>query len=282
MPLADRWCLEKVAGITGLPDEPGCRDRGEPAKMPEVVVVPHPDPPAEPPRVTRGFRIEASDLREHSYTERCAKCDALRAGRVVGTGHSAACRERFRNVFTERADGRVERAAERRDGAAGPCAAPEQPDADMEEHGPDDEGAMEGAAAPETPQFAPRTPQAGAAAPETPRAAPETPQFAPRTPPAQWPAPDTPTTVADDLSDADDDLPMMTVVRARRWTDEEGSEDDKWTDFVPGATAAVAAATAAATAAVATATTIGSRSSVELAEDVADAVNRGAVQRLSA
>jgi hypothetical protein len=219
----------------------------------------------------------------------------------------------------------------------------------MEEHGPDDEGAMEGAAAPETPQFAPRTPQAGAAAPETPRAAPETPQFAPRTPPAQWPAPDTPTTVADDLSDADDDLPMMIVVRARRWTDEEGSEDDKWTDFVPGATAAVAAATAAApssspkhsvelteltgaggaearnrtrepqemqargdpasvpfsrfagspceaklneTLAVqdqpatartaATATTIGSRSSVELAEDVADAVNRGAAQRLSA
>jgi hypothetical protein len=230
MSLADRWCPAKVAGITGLPDDPSCRDGGgEPPPLPEPGVIPHPDPLAEPARLRRGFRIEASDLQEHGYTERCAKCDALRAGRVVGTGHSAACRERFQNVFTERADGRVERAAERREGApaaglAGAAAA--EPDAAMEEHAPGDDDVMDEAAAPETPLLAPRTPQVGGAAPETPRAAPETPAFAPRTPPAQWPAPDTPTTVANDLRDVDEDLPMMNVTRTQCWTDEEG-EDEK-------------------------------------------------------
>jgi hypothetical protein len=280
MSLADRWCPAKVAGITGLPDDPSCRDGGgEPPPLPEPGVIPHPDPLAEPARLRRGFRIEASDLQEHGYTERCAKCDALRAGRVVGTGHSAACRERFRNVFTERADGRVERAAERREGApaAGPAgAAAAEPDAAMEEHAPGDDDVMDEAAAPETPLLAPRTPQVGGAAPETPRAAPETPAFAPRTPPAQWPAPDTPTTVANDLSDVDEDLPMMNVTRTQRWTDEEG-EDDKWKDFVPGMSASTAAAAASAAA-----PSSSRQHGVELSEDVADAVNRGAAQTLSA
>ncbi len=60
-----------------------------------------------------------------------------------------------------------------------------EPDAAMEEHGPEDDDAMAGGA-------------------------PETPLAAPGTPPAHWPMPDTPTTIADDLSEPGDDLPMMT------------------------------------------------------------------------
>jgi hypothetical protein len=68
MSLADRWCPAKVAGITGLPDDPSCRaGGGEPPLLPEPGIIPHPDPLAEPARLRRGFRIEASDLQEHGY-----------------------------------------------------------------------------------------------------------------------------------------------------------------------------------------------------------------------
>jgi hypothetical protein len=114
-----RWSLQRVTGVTGVPDEPG--RIGEAAAVEQQVeVVPHVEiPGAVPaPRLTRGFRIEACDLRDHGYTLRCAKCDSLRAGRHVGTGHSNACRERFRIIFEAADDGRVERAADRRDGPA--------------------------------------------------------------------------------------------------------------------------------------------------------------------
>ena len=221
--LAERWSSEKVLGVTGLPDEPGCRDGGaDAARAPAVGVIPHAEPDVEPPRLTRGFRIEADDLREHGYTERCAKCDALRAGRAVGTGHSAACRGRFRAIFVQREDGRVERAQGRRAGdavAVGPEAAPEG-DAEMEGHAPDEDHA----------------------APDTPRAwddeeldvAPQTPQHA---------MPGTP--MADSDLDLDEELvPMAAAVPAGRrvatrgcWADEVDDDDDgPWTDFAQSGT----------------------------------------------
>ncbi len=39
------------------------------------------------PRLRRGFWIELTDLLVHGYTSLCPKCDAIRAGRQVGTGH---------------------------------------------------------------------------------------------------------------------------------------------------------------------------------------------------
>ena len=111
-PLAERWDRELVMRITGVPDEPGrIGEHAAPAQQ-EIVVVPHPAHAPEPPRLTRGFRIGVDDLRAHGYTQQCPKCDAVRVGRSVGTGHSAACRERFRVIFTGQEDGRVERAEE--------------------------------------------------------------------------------------------------------------------------------------------------------------------------
>ena len=114
MPGHTRWSLERVTGVTGTPDDPNREGEAGGEEHP-VAVIPHVEVPGEAPapRLTRGFRIEANDLRDHGYTARCVKCDALRAGRGVGTGHSHACRERFRTIFQAQDDGRVERAEDR-------------------------------------------------------------------------------------------------------------------------------------------------------------------------
>ena len=97
-----------------MPDEPGRIGKHAAPAQQEIVVVPHPADAPEPPRLTRGFRIGVDDLRAHGYTQQCPKCDAVRVGRSVGTGHSSACRERLRIIFTGQEDGRVERAEGRR------------------------------------------------------------------------------------------------------------------------------------------------------------------------
>ncbi len=54
------------------------------------------------------------DLRKHGYTKECLKRDSIRIGRTVGTAHSAECRERFRRIFVEADDSRVESAEARK------------------------------------------------------------------------------------------------------------------------------------------------------------------------
>jgi hypothetical protein len=206
-PLAERWSAAQVLSVTGLPDHPGCRDGGAEAPAPEVGVIPHAEADGEPGRLTRGFRINAEDLREHGYTQRCAKCDALRAGREVGTGHSAACRGRFAAIFVDRADGRVERAIARRDpdaAGAGPEAAPEGDEA------------MEGQASDEELDDAPSTPRAWAGSDL---------DVAPNTP-----VPVTPNdSDADD--DIDDDVQLGRVAAApARWADVYDNDDDEEAD----------------------------------------------------
>ena len=198
VPMAERWNRERIACITGVPDELGCV--GDPAAEPEqvVVVVPHPEGAPEPPRLTRGFRIQMDDLRTHGYTQQCPKCDAVRIGRSVGTGHSAACRERFKAIFTEQDDGRVERAEGRRADAVdhgGPDAVVEMEVGDDEAMG---EAAQEGMSEDD---FIPLPPGEGDMDPE---------QF----------------------------LPMMSARPARmKWADQFDDEDDivdesgVWADF---------------------------------------------------
>ena len=117
VPCHTRWSLERVTGVTGTPDDPSHVGEAGIEEHP-VEVIPHIEVPgeAQAPRLTRGFRIEANDIMSHGYTARCVKCDALRAGRSVGTGHSTVCRERFRTIFQTQDDGRVERAEDRRAG----------------------------------------------------------------------------------------------------------------------------------------------------------------------
>lgn len=118
VPEAGRWSGERVAKISGVPDEPqrhGCPEAVPPAA--EVEVIPHDDPPLV--RSTRDFRIGVEDLAAHGYTRHCTKCDAIRTGRRVGTGHSSACRARFRDIFVQHDDGRVERAEMRRGAGIG-------------------------------------------------------------------------------------------------------------------------------------------------------------------
>jgi hypothetical protein len=240
-PLAERWSSAQVLSVTGMPDEPGRVDGGA-AAVPDVGVIPHAAPDVEPPRLTRGFRINAEDLRAHGYTERCAKCDALRAGRAVGTGHSMACRRRFAAIFVQAADGRVERAAGRHEGVdpEGPVAAPEG-DADMEGQASDLDV------------------DADDAAPDTPRA---------------WAgsdldvAPQTPVPVTPENSDieSDDDNVQMAAVRGR-WADDNDDDDDvqgPWTDFVQQCD--VVAKSAARS---------------ELTDDIVKAVNAGAVRPIA-
>jgi hypothetical protein len=246
-PLAERWSSAKVLGVTGLPDEPSCRDGGAAAApAPAVGVIPHAEPHAEPPRLTRGFRINAEDLRAHGYTERCAKCDALRAGRAVGTGHSAACRGRFQAIFVQQADGRVERALERHENqgdAVGPEAAPEG-DADME--------GLEGQAS-----------DAELVAPDTPRAwDDEDLDVAPQTP--------LPVTPEDsDVDINDDHVQMRAVVQAPRgrWADVEDDDEVQgpWTDLAQHGAAAVKSMAAS-----------------ELTDDIVEAVNMGAERPIAA
>ena len=54
-PMQERWSAERLARITGLPDEP-LRSEGGPAvaPAPPLEVVPHPDQDVPAPRVTRG------------------------------------------------------------------------------------------------------------------------------------------------------------------------------------------------------------------------------------
>ena len=75
-----------------------------PQEPPPPDVVLHPPELPAPPRLRRGFRVEARDLREHGYTARCVKCDAIRAGRQVGTSHSQECRARFAAIFEAAGD----------------------------------------------------------------------------------------------------------------------------------------------------------------------------------
>ena len=68
--------------FTGVPDDLGCQDGGVTAgAAQEVVVDPHPGVLVDPPRLTRGFRIQAQDLRDVGYPQHCPKCNAMCAGR---------------------------------------------------------------------------------------------------------------------------------------------------------------------------------------------------------
>jgi len=121
-----RWVPERVLGVTGVPDEPGRLEAPGQAPAPVVVVPAAPEEAAEPARLTRGFFIQQRDLVRHGYTQNCPKCEAIRRHRHVGTGHSAACRERFRGIFEADNDSRVQRAQARRDEALqGPAEAAE-------------------------------------------------------------------------------------------------------------------------------------------------------------
>ena len=77
---------------------------------PQVEVVPHPEQDVAPPRITRGFRIQDADLREHGFTWLCPKCDAIRVRRQVSTRHSELCRGRFRTIFETMGESRLDRA----------------------------------------------------------------------------------------------------------------------------------------------------------------------------
>ena len=142
-PEASRWDAEKVLGVTGVHDEPdraGGREGAEGLERP-VEVIPHVADPGEEEqiRITRDFCIARSDLQQHCYTRNCAKCDAARAGRKVGTSHSSECRSRFKQICFEAEDGRVQRAqARREDLQAGPAEAPHREGDETE-----DEGAQE-------------------------------------------------------------------------------------------------------------------------------------------
>ena len=129
----DRWDRELILRVTGVPGDAGRRfeDRQlPPAAAPpgEVIVIPHPpEVPLGPQR--RGFKILKADLVKYGYTQHCPKCDATRGGRIVGTNHSPECRGRFRALFEDGNDGRVERAQARQvGGAEGPHAAAEAAD----------------------------------------------------------------------------------------------------------------------------------------------------------
>ncbi len=141
VPEETRWVPDIVLNITGVPSEPNKRrELGDGPVQPAVVVVPaehEPPPRAEHPvRVPRGFRIQNADLFRHGFTEHCPKCDAVRGVGVGGTYHTAACRQRFENIFTAEGDLRVQRAQARRDGAAG---GPEEAEGDAPE-APEDPG----------------------------------------------------------------------------------------------------------------------------------------------
>jgi hypothetical protein len=123
-PMQERWSAERLARITGLPDEPLCREGGPAVALaPPPEVVPHPAHDLPAPRGTRGFHIREADLREHGFTHLCPKCDAIRQGRQIGTAHTPECRGRFRAIFEALGDSRVERAANRQ-GAGGAAEAP--------------------------------------------------------------------------------------------------------------------------------------------------------------
>jgi hypothetical protein len=103
-PMQGRWDHEQVLRVTGVPDDPDRRfeDRDQPprdAPPAEVIVIPHPRelPPAS--RLRREFRIELTDLHIHGYTAHCPKCEAIRAGRQVGTSHSPERRGKFRALL---------------------------------------------------------------------------------------------------------------------------------------------------------------------------------------
>ena len=89
--------------MTGVPDEPdraGGREGAEGLERP-VEVIPHVADPGEEQQIsiTRDFCITRSDLQQHGYTHNCAKCDAARAGRKVGTSHSSESRSRFKHIL---------------------------------------------------------------------------------------------------------------------------------------------------------------------------------------
>ena len=131
MPESNRWERDRVLRILGLPNDP-LNATGRPPNVavePEVVPAPQ-DEARLPQRSTRGFWITKSDLIRHGYSRGCLKCDAMRAGRETGTGHSPACRARFERLFIEEGDGRVERARVRREEAH-----PEPAVADVDEPG---------------------------------------------------------------------------------------------------------------------------------------------------
>jgi hypothetical protein len=157
VPAPERWSIESIIRIAGTPKEPEREADAEHPELPPAPaeVIPFPeDERGHQRRQVRDFKITRENIEEHGYTRSCPKCDAIRSGRQVGTGHSQVCRQRFRAALEEAGDGRVGRARDRKEAVDVEM----REDDDMEEFGPFG-------------QEAPETPRAdGLAAPETPRA----------------------------------------------------------------------------------------------------------------
>ena len=136
IPEDQRWDGNRVRGVTGVPDD---HDRDADPEVPQPVApaVAHPpeDPEILPKRIVRGFHIKKTDMIRHGYSKGCPRCEGYRTNRVTGVNHTEACRERFRQIFEDADDGRVDRARQRQGGIAdGPAAADE-----MEQGEPHDE-----------------------------------------------------------------------------------------------------------------------------------------------
>ena len=84
---SERWKIELAARVAGVPEEqsrgasrcasPSTSTRGDPAarRYPTAATI--------APRIPN-----LGDLRRHGFTQECLKCDAIRAGRRVGTNHT--------------------------------------------------------------------------------------------------------------------------------------------------------------------------------------------------
>jgi hypothetical protein len=107
-----RWAAERVMEITGVPEDHARAGR-EGLPQAQAEAWPAAEEPEQPRRGVRGFHIRKEDMARHGYTRNCPRCDGYRTGRVTGTNHMEACRERFRKAFEEGGDGRVDRARQR-------------------------------------------------------------------------------------------------------------------------------------------------------------------------
>lgn len=144
VPEARRWEATIAQTVSGVPEEHG-RLRGEPAAVQPAVAWPAEEPEAPPRRLVRGFHIRQDDMLRHGYTRNCPRCDAYRTGHLTGVPHSAACRLRFRELFEQGGDSRVDRARQRLgDLPAGPVGADPM---EAEEPAGQEAGAAGGAAA---------------------------------------------------------------------------------------------------------------------------------------
>jgi hypothetical protein len=160
VPAPERWSVERIIKVAGTPKEP---EREEDVEHPELLpapapqVIPFPEDERGPQRrIVRDFRITREDIEENGYTRSCPKCDAIRSGRQVGTGHSQVCRQRFRAALQEAGDDRVGRARDRREAV------------DIEMRGDDDEEHDRAQEGEEAPPAAPETPRAEESETEAP------------------------------------------------------------------------------------------------------------------